>query len=190
MAVNKACYDILETVNKSNLDYKMNQTPYSLHFSIRKKFTKSSTETPPTDFTSLLNPQPEVSEKYDDRLRQELLNTRNEYVKLYNFYIAEIEAKNKFESEFLVLLDKFEAKEKHEKDLKSLEAENKKLKEKVGVKSLELKQQKDQIDELKKENNTFSVALKASKKEKLKAIKDFEKDKKRLEEKLNKLNEF
>ena len=34
------------------------------------------------------------------------------------------------------------------------------------------------------------MALKASKKEKLEAIKDFEKDKKRLEEKINKLNEF
>ena len=53
-----------------------------------------------------------------------------------------------------------------------------------------MKHRKDKIDDLKKERNTFSVALKASKKEKLKAIKDFEKDKKRLEEKINKLNEF
>ena len=136
MAVNKACSDILGTVNRSKLYYKMNQTPYSLHFSIRKKFSKISTQTP-TDFTSLLHP--EVSQDYDERLRQELLNTRNEYVKLYNFFIVEREAKDKLEAEFSVLVDKFEAKEKHEKDLKAFEAEDKKLKEKFENKCLELK---------------------------------------------------
>ena len=136
MAVNKACSDILDTVNRSKLYYKMNQTPYSLHFSIRKKFSKISTQTP-TDLTSLLHP--EVSQDYDERLRQELLNTRNEYVKLYNFFIAEREAKDKLEAEFSVLVDKFESKEKHEKDLKVFEAEYKKLKEKFENKCLELK---------------------------------------------------
>ena len=187
MAVNKACSDILDTVNRSKLDYKMNQTPYSLHFSIRKKFSKISTQTP-TDFTSLLHP--EVSQDYGERLHQDLIYTRNEYVRLYNIFVAEREAKDKLEAEFSVLLDKFEAKEKHEKDFKAFEAENKKLREKFENKCLELKHHKDQVDDLKKERNTSSVALKASKKEKLEAITDFEKDKKRLEEKINKLNEF
>ena len=71
MAVNKACSDILDTVNRSKLDYKMNQTPYSLHFSIRKKFSKISTQTL-TDFTSLLHP--EVSQDYGERLRQDLID--------------------------------------------------------------------------------------------------------------------
>ena len=72
-AVHEACSKIIYNVNSSNLDYKMNQTHYSLHFSIRKKFTKISNSTT-TDFGSLLNPQ--LSGNYIDLFCQELLNTR------------------------------------------------------------------------------------------------------------------
>ena len=75
-AVNEACSKIIDNVNSSNLDYEMNQTPYSLHFSIRKKFTKISNGSQvPTDFGSLLHPQ--LSGNHVDLIRQELLNTRN-----------------------------------------------------------------------------------------------------------------
>ena len=96
-AVNKACSEIIDKVNSSNLDYKMNQTPYSLHFSIRKKFTDiSSYNQAPTDFGSLLNSQ--LSGNHIDLIRQELPNTRNEYLILHNYYIEEKDAKNKLKA--------------------------------------------------------------------------------------------
>ena len=98
-AVHEVCSKIIDNVNSSNLDYKMKQTPYSLHFSIRKKFTKVSLCTT-TDFGSLLNPQ--LSGNHIDLFCQELLNTRNEYLNLYNYYIEEKDAKTKLEAENLV----------------------------------------------------------------------------------------
>ena len=44
LKVNRICSEIIEKVSTSNLDFKMNQTPYSLHFSIRKKFSKTTAE--------------------------------------------------------------------------------------------------------------------------------------------------
>ena len=42
MSVDQTCESIIRHVNLSRLDYHMNQTPYSMHFSIRKKFVKGN----------------------------------------------------------------------------------------------------------------------------------------------------
>ena len=36
------CEELIRNVTNSDLEYKMNQTPYTLFFSIRKKFNKNS----------------------------------------------------------------------------------------------------------------------------------------------------
>ena len=88
----------------------MNQTPYSFYFSIRNKFTKiSNYNQASTDFGSLLNSH--LSGNHIDLIRQELLNTRNEYLRLHNYYIEEKDAKNKLEAENRVLLENLSAKE-------------------------------------------------------------------------------
>ena len=40
MSIDKTCETIIRQVCSSKLDYHMNQTPYSIYFSIRKKFVK------------------------------------------------------------------------------------------------------------------------------------------------------
>ena len=40
--VTQICEELIRNVTNSDLEYKMNQTPYSLFFSIRKKFNKNS----------------------------------------------------------------------------------------------------------------------------------------------------
>jgi hypothetical protein len=62
MAVNRMCSEIVEKVNLSGLDFKINQMPYSLHLSIRKKFSK----TPNTNSNS-------SAISYDDPLQNEYL---------------------------------------------------------------------------------------------------------------------
>ena len=40
MSVDQICESIIRQVNLSRLDHQINQTPYSMYFSIRKKFVK------------------------------------------------------------------------------------------------------------------------------------------------------
>ena len=111
--VQQLCLEILDKVNSSNLDYKVNQTPYSLHVSISKKFTKVSREV--LQSSSLETPE---SNNQDDRLRQELLNTRNEYDKLYNFYLLENQIMELEEFRTKKLFEEKEAKLQIRKELK------------------------------------------------------------------------
>ena len=81
--VNKVCAGIIEKVNDSQLDYSMNQTPYSIHLSIRKKFMKNSPQVSSDSTSSIFQNLHE--DQTLERFRQELLHTRNEYNILYNF---------------------------------------------------------------------------------------------------------
>ena len=79
--VNQVCATILDNVINSGQDFSIHQTPYSIHFSLRKKYCKNSSNKIP------LNSPPHTSlqqETQVEQFRQELLHTRNEYVKLYN----------------------------------------------------------------------------------------------------------
>ena len=44
MTANSACNQILKIVKESNLNFLINETPYSAHVTIRKKFVKNSAE--------------------------------------------------------------------------------------------------------------------------------------------------
>ena len=203
--VNQLCCEIIEKVNNSCLDYNINQTPYSIHFSIRKKFSnkfKKSMETP--------TPSAIKKETFDDYspqnnyLRQELLNTRNEYVKLHSFYQLELEARSKLESELneekLLVADlKAEIDELHEKAYlkeekgnlsKKIKSENRNLQEKYENKCIELKNLKSEIENAKKERNSLSVALQGSKQEMKEKVKSFESEKKIYDKKISDLNDF
>ena len=72
MSINQTCEDIVRVVNFSKLDYQMNQTPYSMHFSIRKKFLKGHN---PNFYIS-----PEVTKDL------EIFHLKQEYQKLYDLY--------------------------------------------------------------------------------------------------------
>jgi hypothetical protein len=96
-AVNQVCASLVENVINSGLDFTIQQTPYSIHFSLRKKFSKNSSKKIPLNSPSF-DSLPKETEL--DKFRQELFHTRNEYVKLYNMYAAELEAGCKLEGEY------------------------------------------------------------------------------------------
>lgn len=186
--VTKLVSEIIETVNNSKLDYKMNQTPYSLHFSIRKKFTKNSIHSSENDDCTLKRNDEVLSQ--NNYLRQELLKTMSEYQKLFEFYQFEMDAKIRLESELSRACQNVENLVDIEKEAKKLKTENTKLQINFENKCLELKQSKAEIGELKKDKNELSVALKGSKKEVKENLKSFEKKEDVLEKKIKDLIEY
>ena len=183
--VNQTCASILEKVTSSGLDFSIHQTPYSIHFSLRRKFSKNCDKIP-LNYSSPVS----SSESQDDRLRQELLYTRKEYEKLYDFYLRESEAKQNLEKEYCNVLENVANLENKEENVKAMKLENKTLKEKLETKSLEFKQLKTDFDNLNKDKNALSVAMKASKAENKEQLKEFEKKKVGLEKKIEELSEF
>ena len=199
-SVNQICSEIIETVNLSNLDFNMNQTPYSLHFSIRKKFSRAAKENGNPN-----SPRTNSAEFYVNYgLRQELNNMQIEYEKLLAFCKAESEEKSKLEAELegaskvqSDLMSKLsrayrelEAKEQHEKNDKKVKFEMKTLNENLASKCLELKQLKQEIEANKKEKNCLSVALKGSRQETKEVAKDFKKEKLIYDKKIVELVDF
>ena len=70
-SLDKTCEDVIRKVTTSNLDFKIKQTPYSIFFSIRKKFTKNVTKQDSAPPIYIYDEQ-SLSEK----LQHELLLTR------------------------------------------------------------------------------------------------------------------
>ena len=160
--VNQVCATILDNVINSGLDFSIHQTPYSIHFSLRKKYCKNSSNKIPLNSPSHTSLQQETQV---EQFRQELLHTRNEYVKLYNLYAAEHEAKCKLERENKEFIENHLNGEQSVENVKAIRTENKSLKEKLENRSLELKHLKTDLENVQKEKNVLSVALKASKAE-------------------------
>lgn len=185
--VNNACASILETVIHSGLDFHINQTPYSIHFSLRRKFSKNVSKKIPLNYPNETSSQGVTDV---DRFRQELLQTRNEYVKLYNFYEAEQEARFKLEVENKKLIENYANEKKSTENIKSLKIENSSLKNKLEDKSMELKHSKSELENLKQDKNALSVALKTSKAEIKEQRREFEKKVTELEEKIIELYDF
>ena len=173
-ALNSVCEDIVRKVISSKLDFKINQTPYSIYFSIRKKFAKNLCE---SDVSMTLGAHDEQPQH--ERFQQELLLLRNEYQRLYTFYQNELEKTDNLETQLHDLKSVLESK-----NIKETELENQIKKEVTGKKTLqvnfetkciEVKQQKAEIESLKKGTNALSVALKTSKQESKEQKKVFEK---------------
>jgi hypothetical protein len=104
-------------------------------------------------------------------------------VNLYNLYEAEQEARHKLEADYKKVIESYANEEKSTENIKSLKIENNSLRNKLENKSLELKHSKCELDNLKQEKNTLSVALKTSKPEVKEQRRDYEKKVSELEEK-------
>ena len=76
MSIEQNCERIIKQVCSSNLDYQMNQTPYSIYFSIRKKFIRG--------FEPFSAENSDCSKTTQNELQ--LIDVKKEYEKLYNFY--------------------------------------------------------------------------------------------------------
>ena len=95
--VNQICSSIIDVVNNSSLDFQINQTPYSIHFSIRKKFIKN--------FNPVTSESSATKNHLEDPLQLELLHVRNEYVKLYNLYETEKNCRSKLNEDYKEVLE-------------------------------------------------------------------------------------
>ena len=161
----------------------MNQTPYSIYFSIRKKFLKSYDPSAPDPSTQQSDPS--------------LSNLKSEYQHLYGCYQTALANENILISEVARLKNELEnkseleeAKQKNEVKNKALVKELCDIKAKYDKKCAEAKTLKDVVDDVKKENNSASVALKRSKKEQNETVKRFEKKIHDYENKITDLMEF
>ena len=132
--VNHVCASIIETVIHSGLDFNINQTPYSIHFSLHRKLSKNSSNKIPLN-SPHETLSPGITNCDIDRFRQELLLTRNEYVNLHNFYEAEREERCKLEVEYKKVIERYANEEKTTENLKSLKIENSSLKSKLEEKN-------------------------------------------------------
>ena len=139
--VNKACSANIALVNSSGLDFSLNLKPYSIHFSIRGKFSDNSST---RNDSSLLKIS---SNSQNDHLQQELQQLRSDYDKLKDVYMAETKEKTRLQNELI-------------KVTKKHETEMFKIKDSLNTKGIELKQLKGHLEDVKKDKNALSVALK------------------------------
>ena len=162
-------------------------TPYFIHFSIRRKFSKISRN-------SLL----QTKNSQDDSLHRELLQMQSEYEKLYNFCQFETKQKAALEAE---LQKEVKVKNELQDELSKVYIQlnltvrdenqaHKLVKDDLNIKSVEIKQLKNQVEELKKDKNSLSVALKGKKQEIKEIYKANAKQKEALEKKVIDLNEY
>ena len=128
MSIDESCEKIIRQVCKSKLDFHMNQTPYSLYFSIRKKFVKGHVP----------NSSGEVFRTCES-LESELFNVKKEYSKIYKMYEASASEIERLKSE----LEKKSCVEETITELKK--ANNSKNSENKGLKK-DLYESKDKFD--------------------------------------------
>ena len=155
--VNEVCEDIIKKVCSSNLTYQINQTPYSLYFTIRKKFVK---EFDPNSSSSTSNPL--------EALVNENNYVRSEYNKLLALYL-DTKAKLDEETQRVKAEEsqppKDDTKEKLEVEIKAIRNEKKIIVKKNENLISDSKRLKEEISDLKKDKNALSVAVKTCKKE-------------------------
>ena len=189
MSVDKACEKILRQVCTSKLDFHMNQTPYSMYFSIRKKFLKG------------FNPNDSENVESSTNTNDDLFYVKNEYQKLYDKYQAAVANQNVLMDEICklkheldnkcVLEENFEeTKNKNDVKNKALIKELSESKEKYKKKCSEFKTLKDEMDTIEKENNSAASALQQSRKKKHEIVKKYEKKLQEYDKKVGELLEY
>ena len=185
MTPNEVCAEIIRTVNASNLNFQVNQTPYSMYISIRKKFLKDCQE------GNLYR------ENQSKDLKNENEYLREEYEKLYGLYKTTFQKNIHLESEVSKFEDQLEQNRRNEvyarefeKENKALKNEKEKLKETSENLRKENKDLKSELDDLKKAKCSLNGELRNLKKELAEEMKKSEKNLKNLEKKCLELKEF
>ena len=187
---NKICDEIIRNVSSSNLNYRINQTPYSVYLTIRKKFIK--------EFEPNHSEPKIVSEenpKYVSDLEKENVYIKNEYDKLARLYNACLQHKTSLESEVNSLGAEFvRLKEAEEEkvcaEVKKVIHEKKNIETKYEKVLKENKDFKSEVSDLKREKNALNVAIKASKKEMSEQNKRSDAKIRELEKKVVELSEY
>ena len=186
---NAICEEVIRYVNSSNLNYQVNQTPYSVHISIRKKFLKEHVGNVSRNFY----PKSSCDNKINPP-ENELDYIKSEYKKLYAVTEKVLEEKRQLESKVKELendLDISSIELKESITAKNMiDREKKNLELKHNTACLDIKHLKAEIETLAKDKNFLSVSLKASKKENVEQTKRHETKIKQFETKIVDLVEY
>ena len=129
VTVNEVCENLIKNVCSSNLTYQINQTPYSLYISIRKKFVKE------------FDPNSSSVSTVDNSKRIEMLVNENYYVKtefekllaLYLDTKAALDAETQRVKAEEVEPNKDDIKDKLEAEVKVMRSEKKLLEKKTNT---------------------------------------------------------
>ena len=188
ISAERSCQEILLKLRSSGLIFLLQETPYSVYITIRKRFRKDAKPNiPPVSHESEL----EVLNKefISFKLSNDYLSSQNEAIKnKFEESVSECEKLHNLvighERTVEILHNKLDQADISNKaDLKTLSVRNEKL-------VVENKQLKNEREDFIKEINKTNVALKSSQKDLKEASHRFDKKTKELENKLSVLMEF
>ena len=185
MLADQAFNKILDNVQKSNLNFQLQVSPFSALISLKKSLVKDRSGSlllPPTPLTTVQSPLPSSPTMNADL--GELL------AKIEELKSDLLSQKNNHEDASKKLKIYEENSNKLDKENKTLKQENKSLVGKLETKILEATQLKATVVELNREKNVLSVALKSAKQDLKIQSKASEGKLVKYEKKLSELNEF
>ena len=180
------CEQVLWLIKNSGLNFQVRETPFSLDINLKKCYAKlwnlnggNPVSSPPAHhlFPSQ-NQQQQARETQDDFQKSSEL--------LHQINLLESKLEDALKDNTNVCTDLLKLDQEHRK----LAKENKELQKKHEQICSELKIVKGEKERISRENNTFSVALKASKKSLKTDSEMFDKERKVLHIELEKLNKF
>ena len=191
MLADQAFSNILDGIQKSNLNFQLQVSPYSAFISLKKSLVKDRSGSillPPPSLATAPTPLSSSTFNVNDAERDVKIN------KLENDLIIQKnindDAMNKYENALEQLKFCEEKFTKLEKESKALKQENRSLSTKLENKTLEINQLKSSVAELSKDKNVLSVALKSMKQDLKAQVKASEEKLAAYEKKLSVLNEF
>ena len=201
LAVSTSCEVILQSVRSSNLNFTIQETPYSMYLTIRKTFTKNlpppkAQSTPfcyNAAFSDLQQNLDHVTlernrfEAKCETLEQEKANLVRE---LEEEIFNHLNNKSKLEAADVALNNVHQKCDVLDTNLKKLQRENKLLENQLEKSNSNIKSSKSEIHELEKEKKTLSTAYKRFEKETRKEETKHEHIVKRLEHKIHELLEY
>ena len=180
MLADQTFRNILDGIQRSNLNFQLQVSPFSAYISLRKSFVKDLSG-------AVLLPPPQATIQHP-------LPSPTSHTDVAN-YLVRI---NELEKDLLAQKDNHEdvenkykdALEKFEKENKALKQENKSLTEKFDSKTLQINPLRASVTDLNKEKNVLSVALKSVKQDLKAHSKSSDQKITEYEKKLSELNEF
>ena len=194
--IQKSCFSIMNNIRSTNLNYAVQETPFSIYVTIRKSLIKSKI----IQFHSTTQPEPYADEISKLKARCNFLEHANETLKMkYEDEVNESEVKGKLVAELEKKLEilserkdnsKAEIETKVAKQVKSVIDEKRSLQIKHAKICAENKTLKNENETLKKDLNTLNVACKSAKKESKDNTYKLNKKCEELEAKIKDLTEF
>ena len=184
MLAAQAFDNILDGIQKSNLNFQLQVSPFSAQISLKKSLIKDragSLIIPPSSLQATASsPSSLLSSSNND-----LVNLVARNISLENELL--IQKKNAVNADRKEAIEKLASMEKR---LDALKQENKTLVAKFEDKSVEIKLMKNNVEDLNKEKNLLNVALKTAKQDVKARSKKSEKKISDYEKKIHDLNEF